>query len=370
MTIGLSVLCLLLAQSASWQPMQASWPAEFKTSLTGGGFHQGDYYGGWHVGGSGSATWYPGASLVDDGTPLSIQSYLQRLDRLSFDLGVSGFGAKDDLSLYEHRGHGAALGLSGLFYIGDLVVGGRLYYDRAYDFQHPAPTRGTGTDEEHTTQLVYPELTLGLRSDDVQLQASYRYKTYFDDGTRREPEWGQLLARVEGNLDLQAFWRASAYTIPKGGGVSGYLEVFSRPQLGIWLEGTVEWGRLYLNSNREYERQGLEIGVGWWTTSSLELQFSVSVSSVAASAQGATSLVTGLGTFGVVVRAPKRLRPQMEAPFVPDRPGVFPPQPSGPAQPTEPAEVRPLPLPEGEPSPPQPAPSSPAETPAGADVAR
>jgi hypothetical protein len=191
----------------------------------------------------------------------------------------------------------------------------------------------------------------------VQFQATYRFKTHFDDGTLRDPDWGQLLALVEGNLDLQAFWKASGYTIPRGGGVLGYWELFQSPELGIWFQGNVEWGRLYVNSDREYHWQGLEVGVGWWTTSSLELRFSASVSSVAASTSGSTSLVTGLGNFGIVTRAPKRLCSQPEPPES-NQPRVISPQVLTPpaAQP----EAQPLPIPESELPASEPAPSSPA----------
>lgn len=346
MSIAVSIFCLWLAQTASPQPMQASWPAELKASLTGGGFQQSSYYNGWQVGGGASATWYPVAPLVDDGTPLAMQAYLQRLDRLSFDLGISGFGAKDDLSLYEHSGHSANLALSGLFYLHDLVLGGRFYYGRAYDFQHPAALSGLTADEQHTTQLINPELTLGLRLDTIQFQGSYRFKIYFDDGSVRPAQWGQLVALLEGSVEQAEFWKVSGYTVPHGGGVSGYLEAFSTPQLGIWFDAFFERGQLYLNSQLDYDRQGLEFGVGWWQSSSFELQFSVSLTAAARAVPNATTMLTGLGTLAIVTRAPQRHRAQVAPPSesvpadFPPRP-VLPTKPAAPPQPALPAQPEP-----------------------------
>ena len=338
MIIGVSVLCLLLAESASPQETQASWPAEFGFSLGGGGFYQPDHYGGWQVGGSGAATWYPREPLVDDGTPLSLQSYLQRLDRLSFGVGVSGFSAKDNLSFYEHQGHTADLALSGLFYSHDLVLGGGLHYVRDYDFQHPAPASGLSADEEHTTQLIYPELTIGVRSDDLQFQGSYRFMTYFDDGTLRSPRWGQVLVLGEGTVEREMFWGISGYTIPDGGGGSVSLEFHPTPRSGIWFTGFYESGQLYSNSQSDYTREGLEWGVSWWESSRLELKFSIGVTVASPQVPGAPSLITGLGNFGIVMRGPQRQRKRVVAP--PDEPGLprLPPQPTPPAQPVAPSQ--------------------------------
>jgi hypothetical protein len=172
MSILFPVLALLVSQSTPVQGYETTWPAEFKASLSGGGLHQPDFYSGWSAGGSANAKWYLRRPLVDDGTPLSMQGFLQRLDRLSFGIDVIGFAAKDDLSLYERRGHSANLSLSGLFYLRDLVLGAGLHYARIYEFQHPSPLSDLTSDERHTTQFAYPELTFGLRSGRFEFQGS------------------------------------------------------------------------------------------------------------------------------------------------------------------------------------------------------
>jgi len=322
MNLVLPVLSLLLAQAGPAHRTESSWPAEFYASFTGGGFHQPEAYDGWHVGGGVGANWYLRNPLVDDGSPLSMQAFPQRLDRLSFDVSAVGFGARDSFSLYEHSGHSASVSLSGLFYLRNLILGGGLHYARYFDFQHPSQLDGFASDERHTTQLVYPELTLGVRSGTFECEGSYRFMTYFDDGRARAPRWGQAVVGLDDFLDAQIYWSASLYTLVHGAGLSFDFEFFNSPRLGVWLRGYLEDGVVYANSPNYYGRKGFSVGVGWWKSSRLEFQFSLGIftsqqdSAVGSSRTAAyPTMVTGLGTIGVVVRAPQRNRGQVISPL-------------------------------------------------------
>jgi hypothetical protein len=90
MNLALPVLSLLLWQAGPTHGVESSWPAEFYASFTGGGFHQPEAYDGWQAGGGVGANWFLRRPLVDDGSPLSMQAFLQRLDRLSFDVSAVG----------------------------------------------------------------------------------------------------------------------------------------------------------------------------------------------------------------------------------------------------------------------------------------
>jgi hypothetical protein len=90
MNLVLPVLSLLLAQAGPAHRIESSWPADFYASFTGGGFHRPEAYDGWHAGGGVGANWFLRRPLVDDGSPLSMQAFLQRLDRLSFDVSAVG----------------------------------------------------------------------------------------------------------------------------------------------------------------------------------------------------------------------------------------------------------------------------------------
>jgi hypothetical protein len=88
MHLVLPAISLLLAQADPAHRTESSWPADFYASFTGGGFHQPEAYDGWQAGGGVGANWYLRNPLVDDGSPLSMQAFLQRLDRLSFDVSA------------------------------------------------------------------------------------------------------------------------------------------------------------------------------------------------------------------------------------------------------------------------------------------
>jgi hypothetical protein len=322
MNLLLPLFSLLLFQAGSIREIESTWPADFNASLSGGGFHQPEFYDGWQAGGSVGANWYLRRPLVDDGSPLAMQAFLQRLNRLSFNLDTVGFGAKDSVSLYEHSGHSANVSLSGLFYLRDMVLGGGIHYERVYDFQHPSPLSGLTSDERHTTQLVYPDLTLGVRWKRFEGEASYRFKTYFDDGKTRSPRWGQALLRLQNFSDEQIYWSALLYTVVHGAGLSFDFEFFSSPRLGVWLKGYLDRGVVYANSENDYRRESLSLGVGWWKSNRLELQFSVGVSTAQRESAGSSTLITGLGTFGVVVRAPRRDRTKVVVPLADPVPGA------------------------------------------------
>jgi hypothetical protein len=81
------------------------------------------------------------------------------------------------------------------------------------------------------------------------------------------------------------------------------------------LSGYLESGVVYANSENDYKRENFSVGVGWWTSNRLELQFSVGVSAAKRDSVGSSTLVTGLGTIGVVVRAPRRYRTPVVSPL-------------------------------------------------------
>jgi len=315
MNIVLPVLSLLLWQTGAPPRSDTTWPADFNASFSGGGYHQPQFYDGWQAGGDVGAHWYLRRPMVDDGSPLSMQAFLQRLDRLALSATTVGFSARDKLSFYEHRGHSESVALSGLFYGHGLVLGGAIYYSRSYDFQHPSPLSDLTDDERHTTQAVYPELTLGVRSGTFECDASYRYTTYFDDGKARSPRWGQAVLGLQDFFDMQTYWSGAIYTLVHGAGLSFDVEYFSSSQLGIWLKGNIESGVVYVNDQNTFNRKNISIGVGWWASNRLELQFSVGVSTSQQDTSGSSTLTYGFGTVGVVVRAPRRYRAQFVSPL-------------------------------------------------------
>jgi hypothetical protein len=353
------VLSLLIAQTSAAQAGTASWPAEFSAGGSVGHFSQGSFYRGWQGSAGGSATWFVRRPVVDDGTPFSLQSFLQRLDALSLGFGGSGFSAKDDLTLYQHRGQSVNATLGGYFYLGDFVLGGGLYYETVNDTQVAA---GQTSEEKHTTQLGSPDVTAGWRHDTFEMVGEYHLRSYYDDGVARPLRWGQASLRLRSVLEDQFYLRLEGYTVVGGGGASCDFESFSSQDLGVWLSGFYERGQIYVNSSTDYHRQGASVGVGWWSTHRFELQFSLGISTVKRADDLGSALTTAVATMTVVLRAPDRYQPARPAvaPLAEPLPTTAqaPPQ-TVPAEIAPPVEVKP---PGDVTGPAQPAP--PAENPA------
>jgi hypothetical protein len=334
------VYSVLLAQASPAPGLQATWPAEFYAGATASHFSQDPSYAGWQGDASASATWYVVRPLVDDGSPLAIQSFLQRLSDLRLSCGGTAIAGSDSASPYRYNSRAMHVSPSGFFYLGDMILGAGVYYDRGSNDTKPADG---SAEQHHTSQLFYPWATVGLRADTFEVYGTYRYRTYYADGAKQPSTWGQGIVELRNILDKAIYWRIDGYTLTGGGGGGFDVEVFFQPTLGVWLSGYLESGRIYVSSTNEYWRQGGEIGVGWWASHSFELQFSLAASSTSRNG-GNYPAVTMVGvTLGVVLRGPQHYRAQPET-----RPPGDVPVPAG--------------LPELD-TPPPPAETEPAETP-------
>lgn len=349
------VYSILLAQDSPAPGSQAAWPAEFYAGATGSHFDQGPSYSGWQGEGSASATWYVVRPLVDDGTPLGIQGYLQRLSQLHLSCGGTATAGSDGASSYRYSSKSMYVSPSGFFYLGGMILGAGAYYYRLGGDTQPAD----GSPEQHqTTQLFYPWVTAGLRSDALEIYGTYRYRTYYDDGAKRPSTWGQASLRLRNTVDDAIYWRLDAYTLSGGAGGAFHVEAFFAPTLGAWLEGYFETGGIYVNTTNEYSREGGEIGVGWWASHRFELQFSLRVSSASRNGGYRPATTTVGATLGVVLRGPQRDRAQPAGDQSPSS-VVRPSPPAGNPPPASP------PVPSAEPRPPREPPAS-AELPAPA----
>jgi hypothetical protein len=351
MLAGCSLLAQLVAQSQSGPDGSARWAAEVAASGAIRHFTQGDSYSGWHGGGEAAATWFVGRPLVDDATPLTLQSYLQRLSRLSLGFGGSGFSGKDTATAYEHSGSTLFTSLGGHLYRGWLVLGAELYYTHLDDREAEA------TEERHDTSLWYPELRLGFRHQTLELLGSYRYKSYYDDGVLRPRQWGQAGLLLQAFVEELGYWRVEANTLVDGFGLAFNLETFTDRTTGVWASGYFERGQIYTNSTASYDRKGASVGVGYWPSSSVELQLGLGFST-ASRESDARPLNTITATAGVVVRVPKHDRDTVEPSPEPTLPGYGPtPAASAPA----PSSAPPVELP-GRDQTPSAAPPPPAAT--------
>ena len=289
-------------------PAQA-FPTIIAASVGGGLFRQGDTTHGHGSEGRAAVEWFPRQPVLDDGTPPSLQPYLQRTDHLS--LGIEGslssatFSDPDNIyPLFGTYGDKRFAGrLAGLFYRRWAVFGGEIDYARVSSNFLATPGTGAVAEERTQRQSLRSSATFGFRDQTFQLQVRYTYVAYVDlpttvNGALRNvelgiaslgasyfhnPGWGQ--GRVLGSfvLDDSAYFTLEAFTLADGGGLSAKYEFFPNPRLGIWLGGdfqeeqTSSWPLTSyddLNASLTvvgYTMAHLEIGVEWWRSNRFAL---------------------------------------------------------------------------------------------------
>jgi hypothetical protein len=299
--MNLPVLCLVLLQAIGDQDGQASWPAQFTLAGSVGRLNQSSY-GGFRGDGSVGATWFVLRPIVDDETPLALQAYLQRLSWLAFAAGVGGLLAGEDTTTYKHSYRSANGALSGHFYRGDWVLGGRLLYEGVADHQ----SGGTVGSVDKTTHYFSASISSGIRRGTLEVVGTYRWRSYYDDGHLRPASWGQAVLNLQSVADEAIYASIGAYTLTDGGGASAEAEFFSTTRLGIWIRGFFETGQVYVNSTTDYHQFGISLGTGWWATRSFELQLSLGFSSANRTSGSSPALTTGLLGLGIVARGPGR----------------------------------------------------------------
>jgi hypothetical protein len=254
--------------------------------VAGGLSHQGDSYHGQSGVGRLAVDWFVRRPVVDDGTALGLQAYLQRVDRLSLSVEGSIASAKDDTSQIDSSDQYVATRLVGLFYRGWSVFGGEV------DYMHFADRLTPASEGRQHIQIFRPSVTLGVRDQTFELRLSYNHTTCFHsgnfitsgwgvsdiftasfaEGTFRNSGWGQVVATMTLVLDASTYFNLTGFTLDAGGGGTAKYEVFLKPRLGIWLGGD------YQSEMREgigytigYSMAHGEIGVEWWRSNRFAL---------------------------------------------------------------------------------------------------
>jgi len=271
---------------------QEAFPVSLSASVAGGLSRQGDSYHGQSGVGRLAVDWFVRRPVVDDGTALGLQPFLQRADRLSLSVEGSIASAKDDTSQIDSSDQYVAARLSGLFHRGWSVFGGEVDYTHVVDRQTPA------SEGRQHIQILRPSVTFGVRDQTFELRLSYNYATYFDSGTFSNPGWGgsdiftasfekgtfrnsgwgQAVATMTLVLDASTYFNLTGFTLDSGGGVSAKYEVFLKPRLGIWLGGDFqsEARDLFDDTTGTYDTVSYsmahgEIGVEWWRSNRFAL---------------------------------------------------------------------------------------------------
>ena len=275
-----------VAAPAAPAPAPESFPVSIAAAVAGGLSRQGDSHHGEAGEGQIAVDWFARRPVVDDGTPLSLQPYLQRADRLSLGVEGSLAGANNNLSPFDYSDKSVAARLVGLFYRKWSVFGGEVDYARF---------------SGNPSQILRPSVTFGVRDKTFELRLSYAYSTYlgngavpgpgwgqsyifstyFDDGTFRRPGWGQGKALATIVLDDLSYFNLAAFALVDGGGASAKYETFPKPKLGIWL--AIDFQEEETNyfdgvnfSTVGYAMAHGEVGVEWWHSNHFALLGSLS----------------------------------------------------------------------------------------------
>jgi hypothetical protein len=291
---SLYLISFLLMQAAPTPEPQQVFPASVAASLAGGLSRQGDTAHGRAGEGKLAVDWYVRRPVVDDGTPASLQSYLQRADRLS--LGVEGSlssATLDDPSWNELTDRRFAVRLAGLLYRPWAVLGGEVEYSHLSSRLSSSLGSGASADERYHRQFLRPSATVGLRDQTFELRISYIYVAYFDyaapfdngalsnvelgAGYVRNPAWGQFMAIGKFVRDDGTYFSLAAFTLADGGGLSAKYEFFPSPRIGIWLAGDYQNEQTNVPDGAGgvtvvgYAMAHGEVGVEWWRSNRFAL---------------------------------------------------------------------------------------------------
>jgi hypothetical protein len=225
---------------------------------------------GTNVEGTLGLTVYPGSSIVDDGEPLALQPFLQRPNELS--VAVHGRRFWWDGGQNSRGQAGISTSLGGR--IGPMWLGGSLLFESigGDDTSVLGQTLSSfGIDS--TLRVLQPGVDVGARLGPVQLDVSYALQLL--DGPRSEPARSSLAIGLRAVIEKTAL-ALRGYSFERGGGgVSGEVELFLSPNVGVSGGGQIEDGAPYVDSNRRYRRQGGHVGLGIWPNNRFRISAAV-----------------------------------------------------------------------------------------------
>jgi hypothetical protein len=295
-----SLLSFLLMQASPAAEPQQVCPVSMSASVAGSLSRRGDSYHRRDGAGRLGIDWFVRRPVVDDGTALGLQPYLQRVDRLSLGVEGSIASATDDASFIEDSDKYLAARLVGLFYRDWSVLGGEVDYSHVFDRQRSSSSSDVANEARHQIQILRPSVTFGLRDQTFELRLRYIFTKYFESGLFPNPgwggsdiftasfeegifrgsRWGQLMAVATLVLDQSTYVNLTGFTLVGGGGATAKYETFPNPRVGIWLGGGYQTeesdyfdgvGFIIVG----YSMAHGEIGVEWWRSNRFALLGSI-----------------------------------------------------------------------------------------------
>ena len=205
-------------------------------------------------------TWYSDR-LVDDGSPLSLQPFLQRVSTLGAELSGGGFSTSDPgwPRSYTADWVSAAAAVD-------------QYLDRKFAIAATASVERFETSGPVAGALnptyVLPVISAGpgLRLRDTRIDVGYRYAPVVRDGDWDSRGWGRVYAAVDSLIARTVLLSIDTSTLPSGARASAGFNYYYTPRFQLGGSFSVESGRIYFNDEGVHTRLSPQAETSWWFT--------------------------------------------------------------------------------------------------------
>jgi len=205
--------------------------------------------------------------VVDDGAPRSLQPFLQHASTVYGGFDAGGFVTRPPLvgtSLVTNRtdkSFGVGLGVD--VYVTPWLaytVGAGYTYDVLHD---------VGIDD--ATHGFNAAGGVGLRVADARFDLSYAFAATRMNGSFVPPQWGALRLSVLAVFVRRFTLSAWGQTVERGGEGGGELGWYATQNLGFFLGGSGERGRLFTGDDVIANRFTGDASLSWWVAPRVRL---------------------------------------------------------------------------------------------------
>jgi hypothetical protein len=202
------------------------------------------------------------APLVDDGSPRSLEPFLQRASTISASLGGGGFATENPYGSRDRTSAnlGARAGMN-------VYLARYLALTAAFGYGYSVLHDVISNHERHGFS---GSAGLGLRVGDARLDASYTFAASNVDGTFAPLQWGSV--QLSAYVVLARFFTLSPWgrVMPHGGEGGLDLGLYATRDLGFFLGGF--GGRsAFSSSDVLFNRYGGSAGLSYWAVSRARL---------------------------------------------------------------------------------------------------
>jgi len=207
-----------------------------------------------------SMTWYS-ERLFDDGSPLSLQPFLQKVSAFGAELSGGGFSTSDPGWPSSYTGDWFAAAASVDHYL-----------DRTFAIAAAASVERSETSgpvaAAFNPTYVLPRISAGpgLRFGDTRFDVGYRYAPVIRDGEWDSRGWGRVYAGVDSVIARTLLLSLDASTLPSGARAAAGFNFYYTPRFQLGASFSFERGQIYFDEERVYTRLSPQADTSWWFT--------------------------------------------------------------------------------------------------------